>query len=382
MSSVLPAYDQPQLHDSLRRVLPAALGWALAVVLLLVQLCSRNHIGSFSNWFVPDGITLATTFREYWAGTLLGQDIAWGVPINYAYLPAVWLGVLGFVAINIGLIVLAQRISRLPMLPAMLLLPYFLMTVALPSKDILMLAASYAVVHLALERRMLAAWIVTLVAFTIRDGALPIFGGFLLLWTAYRRMPRTLPLLLFALIASATLLDLVAQQLFGDLFIFARNRSVFLSVADQTRLDLFSRWGVPLRVFANLTNMAMRPSIFDREGGIALIGIAYFVSGIGLLYASYAAAVAIWRRLDELQLAAALMFAVSLAVMAVSPLIQPRYLLPAAAMVISVTAARRPGVSLGLLASATALSVAGILAYLLTQVGLPLPAEIEPWSPW
>src|SRR5688500_20182985 len=113
MSSTLPAFDQPQLQDSLRRILPAALGWALAAVLLLVQLTSRNHIGSFSNWFVPDGITLATTFREYWAGTLLGQDIAWGVPINYAYWPAQWIGVIGFAAVNVGLLILAQRICRL-----------------------------------------------------------------------------------------------------------------------------------------------------------------------------------------------------------------------------------------------------------------------------
>jgi hypothetical protein len=382
---LLPPASDIEAPRSPQRLFVAAAAIALAVAFLLVQLSSHNQLGPFSNWFVPDGITLANTFRDYWSGRLLSYEISWGVPIHFVYAPAHWLGVLSFGAVNVGLLVLTRRICNVPILPGLLLLPYFLLAIALPSKDILVLCATYAVVCGALRGHYLTALALSVMTFFVRDGAAVVFVGFIVMWAIYRRLPRTLHAMLLAMFIGAVLLDRVLQELFGDLFIYVRNRSVFENVADQTRLDVMQKWGLPLRVFANITNLAMRPSLFDTSDGIALVGVAYFVCGLGILYAGCVSFLYVRERREDIQVAAGMMFFATLAVVSLNPLIQPRYLLPAAAMVISLqTTGRESGSGLRpvLLGVCALLTVAGMGAYALLNVAAPPPTEISIWSPF
>lgn len=359
--------------------------FCLLWVLLLIQFFSSNLLGAMSNLFVPDGITLATSFHEYWRGALSLEQVQGGWALHYIYWPVNIVGPIAFSVVNIGLLAIAARFFPLGIRPVLILFlfPYFLLALALPSKDISVLALSSLLVLAAVHDRLLLMLLISVSAFLFRDGAGVIFAVFTIAWWFLRERPAMVLPAVIAMAVFVTAVDRVAQMLFGDLFIYARNLAVYSSVSDQARLDVMEQYGVPLRVFANLTNLVLRPSVLDEDGGVAVIGVAYFISGFSLLCAAIVSLIALLKpQKSKLVRAVTILFTVSVLVVSLSPMIQPRYLLPSAVLMLGVcregdVVVNRPLV----IASAGFFVLLGLAIYLLT-VGMPNPAMVEVWSPF
>jgi hypothetical protein len=362
----------------------SAFFWSAAVIGLTLQLVSRNAMLGVSNWFVPDGISLATTFHEQWLGVSYSVEYLGSAGMNYAYFLALVVGVIGFSITNIFVLWVARRrfYSSFPLARTLFLIPYFLVAVALPSKDILVLAAYMLFFGALIRERLVWAAVIAVSVFLIRDGAMVMLVGTVIIWAVIRNSNGLVLPAVAAILVSAILADLVAESLFGDLFIFARQAAVVESIG-SVNLDAVRRGGAALRIFANLTNLAFRPAFLDADGGVALTGVVYWISGVTLLYAFGAATAFVWRRQSKPELLAGLLFFVSLGVLAVSPLIQPRYLFPAASIVLAVHQNTRSVFSPGLgWLTSMFMSIPAIIFYVISSIGLPPQIAVDHWSPF
>jgi len=87
------------------------------------------------------------------------------------------------------------------------------------------------------------------------------------------------------------------------------------------------------RVLGNSTNLAFRQMFIDELGGLSALAFTYFFSGVFIIQAlllAYKSFVRVDQR-PEVQLVGFVLF-VSLAIMSISPHVQPRYLMPFAAL--------------------------------------------------
>ena len=116
-----------------------------------------------------------------------------------------------------------------------------------------------------------------------------------------------------------------------DAFIYLRNQNIAIANPSVGLDYVDGTYPYTLKVFLNLTNFAFRPNIYNVDGGFALIAVAYYFSGVSMLYMLFL----LIRRLrlkpfesDVVEISAVLFFS-SLFIVSLSPLIQPRYLLPA-----------------------------------------------------
>jgi len=356
----------------------------VCVIALLLQFLSGNETGFMSNWFIPDGITLATTFDGYWSGRLPAEEIQGGLVLNYLYVLARWSGALGFAVTNIVLLWIAtaalRQVGTLSF--ALLAFPYFLLAVALPSKDLVMLVFSVAFVRLAAAGRAPMMVALGLGAYFFRDGGAVILLVATGLCVVVRHWRRSAPYLVALMFVSVFAVNIVAERLFGDLFIYARALQVQQDAASAGIADAPGLLQTALRIFGNATNLAFRPAIMDADGGLALTGIVYLISGVGLLYALAIAAIQLIRSTDASEIAAALLLYASLAVVAINPFVQPRYLLPAAAITLAIHVRTRAFVQpAAMWLGCACITLLGILAYVLSPIGLPADAAVNVWSP-
>ncbi len=314
----------PKLPIMLNRRMESGLMFTVGISLFyMLQLAFSNQSGLFSNLVIPDGVNLHEASTALVSGLLNADDLQPGFGAFAFYYPFKWCGMATYFCMNLFcLLVIGWRLG----FTSIMLFPYFVVAAALPSKDILVLLMALFFIISLVNGRLLVALLVALLSYFIRDGSLFVLMA---IFAAYQINQRNIikPYLLVALaFICGAFIFVILPDVFGDVFIVSRNLDVYEKNAlsllgNGTSFDYF------VRVFGNATNLAFRPSVIDGNGGISVVGLVYFISGISMLTSLFCSVstIAYSKNKRAVNLSVALL--VSLAVISINPFIQGRYLL-------------------------------------------------------
>lgn len=295
-----------------------------ALIFYILQILFSDHLGIFSIWVIPDGVTLHGATVQFFSGIINPDELQPGWGAFVFYYPSKWVGFAFYFVINLMcLLIIAKRLGFTPII----LFPYFIVAMALPSKDILILFLSLFFMVSLFNGRWLIALSIASLSYLIRDGALfvllSIFMGYIIM-----QYEITSPIILvtFSFAAGALLFSML-NTFFGETFIVARNLSVY-EQNSSSLLGYGSVFDYFVRVFGNATNLAFRPSLYVENGGISVVAISYFVSGISMLTSLICSACIVIQSKNKLAVNLATTLLISLAVISLNPFVQGRYLLP------------------------------------------------------
>ncbi|MDP3332194.1 MAG: hypothetical protein Q8S55_09455, partial [Methylococcaceae bacterium] len=276
----IPNLFLPKLGATSRSTMTAALMFSAGVLILyLLQIAFSGQGSIFSNWVVPDGVTLHEAAIQFTSGLLNADDLQPGWGAFVFYYPSKWVGVAAYFLINLAcLLVVGRRLGFV----SILLFPYFIVAMALPSKDILILLVSLIFMIYLVNGRWFIALLIALLSYFIRDGSMFVLVSiFLAYQITQRNIIPPIFLVVIAFVVGALLFRLL-NDFFGDTFIVARNLSVY-EQNSSSLLGYGSWFDYYVRVFGNATNLAFRPSLLDENGGISVVAVGYFVSGISMI---------------------------------------------------------------------------------------------------
>ncbi|MDP1766806.1 MAG: hypothetical protein Q8K83_07905 [Methylotenera sp.] len=315
----------PKLFSVSRSHMATALVFVTGLLIFYVlQITLSNQSDVFSNWVVSDGVTLHEAATEFASGLISVDELQAGWGAFVFYYPSKWVGVAAYFFINLAcLLAVGRRLG----FASILLFPYFIVAMALPSKDILILLVSLIFMIYLINGRWFIALLIALLSYFIRDGSVFVLVSIFL---AYQIMQRNIvsPILLVVIaFIVGTLLFGILNDFFGDTFIVARNLSVY-EQNSSSLLGYGSWFDYYVRVFGNATNLAFRPSLLDENGGISVVAVGYFVSGISIITSLICSVHNITYSKSALTVNLAVALLVSLAVISLNPFVQGRYLLP------------------------------------------------------
>lgn len=312
-------------------------GLVVLAVFALQAASGNAPVAGLSHWLIPDAqaahLVLAhmASFGAAAMNWILPEQFV-GFPINpflYLYYYPFYVVAGGLVGAVLANQLVVQAVARRWFFLGVFLTPYFVLSFALPSKDLMVLALSVPFLGCLLRRSYVAAFAWAVAIFLVRDG-----GGLVALACILARIlaPDRSRVRLLAVISGTVVLAGLTELLFrqfGDLFILSRN----MAHAEEGAFDVGGGGAGDflIRLFANATNLAFRPSVVDIGGNVAVLGIAYWVSGVSLLVCLYYALKWLWseppgegKKSDEASLVA-MLFLTSLVVISVNPAVQPRY---------------------------------------------------------
>ena len=120
---------------------------------------------------------------------------------------------------------------------------------------------------------------------------------------------------------------------YTGLFIFERTLGFFISNDEAYQSYI-------IRVFGNLTNLGSRYVLFTDTGKLSLTGLSYMLAGGGVLSAAYISLKSVYnfKSFERATFLSVVSYSyiVVILLFSISPLIQPRYLIPLAFLVLSV----------------------------------------------
>jgi len=371
------------------------MGWALTLVLgTSISLAVFWHEGApvlgVSYWLLPDGISLAQTCQVI---TKIGINDAFDSIPGYQYgfppsallllvhsLSLIVIGPTGFTVVNTAILTGVMRLTS-PWLA--LALPYLLVALTMPSKEILLAPLLLSGWQALGRRQFVLLSLIVAVVFFVRDGAVIA----ILVWIIGCRSAAALHLRGIAVVTVATALGFLLhanlESLSDQFFLIDRNISGLQSIDSPLGGYAFSYPGYLLRWIATLSGLAMRPApFFDCQGDVPLLGVSYWICGVTMLVSAIDSFQFLllqprseWSKSTTDARNAALALWLAIAVFAVNPLVQPRYILPFSIPYLAwMFANRRPSSLLRLYSLCIGLSVVGILAQQLLGV-----QGVEPW---
>ncbi len=319
--------------------------WAVVVVLVCIACCNLYlllaiSIGPHSHWiggwFVTDGVTLweaaledrhLSTFdllNSYPAGAALAVINAWGASLSAAS-PAV---------LNIALLAVivfdCTKVNRSWVVLPILLIPYYLVSTPLPSKDILVAVLFLICTNFFVREGLwnkLGAIAVAAIMYFVRDGYAVMLAISLLLILAAEYLHLNARSLLIACVGGAACFWLVFELILADAFLVVRA----VGVAEQGQTldagNLRGPDGYFIRLFGNATNLAFRPVFTDILGRFDVLSVAYATSGLTLACGLLACVQGITSK-TQLERRLGQLGVLSWIWISVTPYVQPRYLLP------------------------------------------------------
>lgn len=315
------------LINKKRRLEKAYSFLVVTFIYYIITLLSKNNFWIFSNFYVPDGQTL-----HYSASTFSAVDIPNldpGFASYLIYYPVQWIGFLAYYLVNLTcLFVIAKRAGY----ACLFLVPYYIVSISLPSKDILILTITIIFLNFILTKRWLPAASTVFISYVFRDGStFVMLGNLIALWLMTFR-PLSPRLILVSTFILASLSSTILIDYGSDLWIVSRNLNQAMTTPHN--LEYGSLVDYLIRLFGNATNLAFRPSITDNTHAISVLGVSYFISGISMLvciiYAIKTIAVAQLKinQQNQTLVILSLFFLISLLIISLNPLVQPRYALP------------------------------------------------------
>jgi hypothetical protein len=237
-----------------------------------------------SNFIVPDGQTYLFYINEINNGFPLleiGPEQFFGLPNSFllwfSYLiPFQFLGSLGILFLNIAILILLFRIIN-PI--CILLIPYLLISLTLPSKDFLIFSITSLLIYNIYYKNWIFSVILALASFLVRDGSGLINAVVILACFIFNHYKISKKFIFINTFLAGAISSLIIEFIMGDYFVFARNKEVS-GIYTNENLPLYgSITGYISRVFANITNLAFRQPIFDVDYNLSILGLFYFISG-------------------------------------------------------------------------------------------------------
>ena len=378
-------------HDAPYRALGWMISLALGTSITLTVLCHEGApVLGVSYWLVPDGVSLAETCAVI---TRLGvkggfDDIPgyqFGFPPSALLLLVHSLslsviGPLGFTLVNLAVLTGTMRLTS-PWLA--LALPYLLVALTMPSKEILLAPLLFLGWQALSRHQFVLLSLIVSVVFFVRDGA----GIAILAWIIGCGSAVALHLrgIVVVTVAAALgfLLHANLETFSNQFFLIDRNVIGASSVDSPLSGNAFSSLGYLSRLIVTLSGLAMRPApFFDCQGYVPLLGVSFWICGVTILVSA----------IDSIQLLlsqptsewpkcmtdarnAALALWLAIAVFAVNPMVQPRYVVPFSIPYLAwMFANRRPSSLVRLYSLCVGLSIAGVLAQQLLGI-----QSVEPW---
>ena len=317
-------------HSRLKLLIGVGL---IPVVFIFLQLMAldSSFLG-FSYWFLPDSISNLTLSKQLSSGEIAVDNIlaSLAVPLYYSLFSP--FSFFGFFCANIILFIFVIRhYGYLGIYIPLLLFPYYLQSLVLPSEDILVLISYFLVGSLLIYDRYLIALACSLLAYFVRDGGAVVLcsmviSSFFIL--KYRWKPLFFITLCFLL---GVIVSFFLDQLADYFFIFSRNLYAAKNSSSQAILDLSPGVAYIARIFFNLTNPIARLPFLDSEGSISIASIFIYLSGLStfvclLLSCKYLNDSDIKSRLVSFY------YFLSILIISVNPLVQSRYQFPIAVL--------------------------------------------------
>ena len=303
----------------------------MVFVFVLFQ-ANTNHgaVFGFSYWLIPDSITNFELTRGLVNGEFALSDFlaAPGVPLYFSIF--FYSGILGFITANVLLLLIGIRYFGLRALYIPLLLyPYYLQLLVLPSKDMMVLGVYFAVLFYLIRGDWLKVFIISIGAYFIRDATpfllLPLVGvAFLIRKTNIRPLWIVVAAFLCGMVAFASL-ELVAP----NLFVVSRNLYIFQNASSEALQGLGTgALGYLARIFFNLTNGAFRLTFIDEGGFVSIESIFLYISGISSLVCCIIAARYVFKSKEKTIQLVSICYFVTLFIISINPFVQGRYQFP------------------------------------------------------
>ena len=352
----------------------AFIGLLFASVVFYLQ-PTLNSLGIANVVFV-DGSTYIKIIAELISGerVLLEHKASWLVFFLY-YAPVLMLGAIGAMILNYILLVCYFQhsfIGKTNNIFLALFLPFFLVSAYLPNKEILVLVATLLFTVCISNKKYFAALLVGAICFLVRDG----HGVLLVLTAAILMVSLPLRFTLLVTLLAATALDFFLQEIADLTKIFALQRTIWILEAREIAFSIY-----PLRLFGTLTNLGARVPVFDFKV-LSITSLTLFLSGIGIFMAflsSISVVLFRWRVVDDVTRKISFFYIFTAIFISVSPLIQPRYLIPVALIYLTYTSnsLKNKQKLLNLLVVSTVFVLSLRFIYFIT-IGLPdMPAGID-----
>lgn len=290
-----------------------------------------------SGWLVPDGVTLFNSARVYAnysinevvylnrinTGEVVFNSILVGAHI---YAPAL---------INAILLIVASFLllkkTRFNLAFIVFFIPYYVVSLPLPSKDIIVLLIFAISLIFFLDERCRFGFAISLfccfLLFFFRDGFALILGATLIVTNfAIKFRIKVNFIILSSLIASSIFWVLFKYYL-NESFIATRTFALAKTHEHFSFEFMTSFVGYFVKLIGNSTNLAFRPQMIDVNGGFYILGLAFWISGVTLLATFYFGLIAL-RSINIRDVKIGMIIILPLILLSIVPFVQPRYLLP------------------------------------------------------
>lgn len=292
------------------------------VVIYLAQVLSQGLFLSVSNWFVPDGFNYLNRLNDL-GGSLssFGSGKSQAVYV-INIIPFRLVGSFGFFIVNMVLVLWMVFRVRLAVF---FVFPFFLLSLALPSKDLLMLVFVVEWSVFLVKRFSVIVLLFIAGVYFIRDGDVFVLLACSIAVLLYRRGVPWQVIASASIIASG-LLFAFGKRLLAHIPVFV---AYYGQYSSKSWIGCCSLTDYFIRFIGNASNLAMRQVFVDVLGGISLIAVLYFISGVWMFTALCMALYSFIKNDSRTEVVIpTLLLLVALATLSVNPFVQPRYFLP------------------------------------------------------
>jgi hypothetical protein len=210
---------------------------------------------------------------------------------------------------------------RVAYLPFIFALPFFIVNSLLPNKEILSLLLSIIFFFAISKKRLGVAFVISLIIVFVRDGM-----GYAFVLVAI--------LLHFRLLNRIAIIFILSFLVIIDFYLIEIQSHFELFVLQRT-IGFFEMENIEwqpyyIRIFANSTNLISRVPIFTSDGWVSITGISLFLAGFSVFIATVLSLITCVRqsKTPNSQIVSSYAFLFILFITSLSPLIQPRYMIP------------------------------------------------------
>lgn len=285
-----------------------------------------NFLG-FGNLVFVDGFTWQTIIDETMRGGLEGlTDIRSSWLIFLIYYPFLLIHKPIFVILlNSFLLSISANLCRfrLACIPLIFATPFFILNSLLPNKEVLSLLLAILFFSALSKNNLNLALFIAITQVFVRDGVGYAFVLVVILYRLNLLNKSIIVINLFFLALMDSYLNEI--QLYFELFVFERT----LGFYESEGLDWSPYY---IRIFGNITNLISRVPIFTIDGWLSITGFSLFLAGFSILSASVISLISITgkRAVGSSQSMLSCAFIIIISVTSISPLVQPRYMIPVA----------------------------------------------------
>lgn len=295
----------------------------LFVVLGVCVYFSQFHLNSlgFTNIIFVDGVTWLDLSYDLLSGSESFLDIRSSWLLFVLFCPMIFFfGSVGAVFLNsllLGFVFKSTRLDQL--LVYFLFFLFFFLSLLLPGKEVVSLFLTCFFLRFVSSGKFVFAVFFAFLQFLVRDGSGLIFFVFLF-FIRFCLLRRVYVFLLVFLVVFVDYYLADIQKVLG-LFLFERTMGFFDDGAWQPYL---------VRVFANATNLGARFTLITEEGYFSVTGLSLFLAGLGVTSAVFSAVYFVCKgeKKERVLTFEAYFMVFALLLSSISPLIQPRYLIP------------------------------------------------------